>query len=185
MSAPPPVRGRCHRASREPRHRRVEVRRGGDHRLVGDADRGRPQRRRLHQPAAADVGPPRSRSGRPTSSIPFGYGRELYFWSFVVAVLVFALGAGVSIYEGIIHIANPEQAVSPIIAYVVLLVAFLLEGWSTLEAFKEFKRGQGRARLVRRRSGGRRTRPRSSSCSKMARPWPASSPRRSAWRCRS
>jgi len=75
---------------------------------------------------------------------PFGYGRELYFWSFVVAVLVFALGAGVSIYEGIIHIANPERAVSPIIGYVVLLVAFLLEGWSTLEAFREFKAAKGK-----------------------------------------
>src|SRR6476660_7639678 len=74
---------------------------------------------------------------------PFGYGRELYFWSFVVAVLVFSLGAGVSIYEGIIHIAHPEEAVSPIIAYVVLLVAFLLEGWSTLEAFNEFKESKG------------------------------------------
>ncbi|HKP33456.1 MAG TPA: cation diffusion facilitator family transporter [Sphingomicrobium sp.] len=74
---------------------------------------------------------------------PFGYGRELYFWSFVVAVLVFSLGAGVSIYEGIIHIANPEEAVSPVIAYVVLLVAFLLEGWSTLEAFREFKKAKG------------------------------------------
>jgi cation diffusion facilitator family transporter len=74
---------------------------------------------------------------------PFGYGRELYFWSFVVAVLVFALGAGVSIYEGIIHIANPEHAVSPIIGYGVLLVAFLLEGWSTLEAFQEFKAAKG------------------------------------------
>jgi len=70
---------------------------------------------------------------------PFGYGRELYFWSFVVAVLVFALGAGVSVYEGIIHIAHPEPAVSPLIAYGVLLVAFVLEGWSTLEAFKEFR----------------------------------------------
>ena len=75
---------------------------------------------------------------------PFGYGRELYFWSFVVAVLVFALGAGVSIYEGIIHIAYPEEAVSPFIAYAVLLVAFLLEGWSTLEAFKEFRESKGR-----------------------------------------
>ena len=74
---------------------------------------------------------------------PFGYGRELYFWSFVVAVLVFALGAGVSIYEGIIHIAHPEHAVSPLIAYVVLLVAFLLEGWSTLEAFREFRAAKG------------------------------------------
>ena len=74
---------------------------------------------------------------------PFGYGRELYFWSFVVAVLVFSLGAGVSIYEGIIHIANPEEAVSPLIAYGVLLVAFLLEGWSTLEAFTDFKKSKG------------------------------------------
>jgi cation diffusion facilitator family transporter len=74
---------------------------------------------------------------------PFGYGRELYFWSFVVAVLVFSLGAGVSVYEGIIHIANPEKAVSPLIAYAVLLVAFLLEGWSTLEAFADFNKAKG------------------------------------------
>jgi cation diffusion facilitator family transporter len=80
----------------------------------------------------------------PDKYYPFGYGRELYFWSFVVAVLVFSLGAGVSIYEGIIHIAEPEHAVSPIVAYVVLLVAFLLEGWSTLEAFREFKAAKGR-----------------------------------------
>ena len=74
---------------------------------------------------------------------PLGYGRELYFWSFVVAVLVFSLGAGVSIYEGILHIAHPEEAVSPIVAYVVLLVAFLLEGWSTLAAFREFREAKG------------------------------------------
>ena len=74
---------------------------------------------------------------------PFGYGRELYFWSFVVAVLVFALGAGVSIYEGIIHIANPEHAGSPIVAYIVLLIAFLLDGWSTWEAFVEFRAAKG------------------------------------------
>jgi cation diffusion facilitator family transporter len=74
---------------------------------------------------------------------PFGYGRELYFWSFVVAVLVFALGAGVSIYEGVIHILAPEHAVSPVIAYAVLLVAFLLEGGSTFAAFKEFRAAKG------------------------------------------
>ena len=79
----------------------------------------------------------------PDKRHPFGYGRELYFWSFVVAVLVFSLGAGVSIYEGIIHIANPEEAVSPLIAYAVLLVAFLLEGWSTLEAFQDFRKAKG------------------------------------------
>jgi cation diffusion facilitator family transporter len=74
---------------------------------------------------------------------PLGYGRELYFWSFVVAVLVFALGAGVSVYEGIIHIAYPEEAVSPIIAYSVLGFALLLEGASTLAAFREFRESKG------------------------------------------
>jgi cation diffusion facilitator family transporter len=74
---------------------------------------------------------------------PFGYGRELYFWSFIVAVLVFALGAGVSVYEGVIHIMAPEHAVSPLIAYGVLLVAFLLEGGSTWAAFKEFREAKG------------------------------------------
>jgi cation diffusion facilitator family transporter len=74
---------------------------------------------------------------------PFGYGRELYFWSFVVAVLVFSVGAGVSVYEGILHIASPEPAVDPLMAYAVLLLAFLLEGWSTLEAFGDFKKAKG------------------------------------------
>ncbi len=75
---------------------------------------------------------------------PFGYGRELYFWSFVVAVMVFALGAGVSVYEGIIHMQHPAPAVAPIIAYVVLLIAFLLEGGSTWTAFVEFKEAKGK-----------------------------------------
>ena len=87
----------------------------------------------------------RKASRRPPDRLhPFGYGRELYFWSFVVAVMVFALGAGVSIYEGILHISNPESAVSPVVAYVVLLFAFLLEGGSTFSAFKEFREAKGR-----------------------------------------
>jgi cation diffusion facilitator family transporter len=80
----------------------------------------------------------------PTRLHPFGFGRELYFWSFVVAVLVFSLGAGVSVYEGILHIMHPEEATSPIWAYGVLLIAFLLEGWSTVEAFREFKESKGK-----------------------------------------
>jgi cation diffusion facilitator family transporter len=86
----------------------------------------------------------RRQSKKPPDRLhPFGYGRELYFWSFVVAVLVFALGAGVSVYEGVIHIISPEPAVSPIVAYGVLFVAFLLEGGSTLTAFKEFRTAKG------------------------------------------
>jgi len=87
----------------------------------------------------------RHRAKKPADAIhPFGHGREIYFWSFVVAVMVFALGAGVSIYEGILHIANPEEPVTPIVAYVVLGAAFLLEGWSTIAAFNEFKQSKGR-----------------------------------------
>ena len=79
----------------------------------------------------------------PDAQHPFGYGRELYFWSFVVAVLVFALGAGVSVYEGVVHIMAPEPAVSPLIAYIVLLIAFLLEGGSTFAAFRDFRAAKG------------------------------------------
>lgn len=81
----------------------------------------------------------RKRARRPASELhPFGYGRELYFWSFVVAILVFALGAGVSVYEGIVHILHPEPAVDPLIAYVVLAVAAVLEGYSTIAAKRDF-----------------------------------------------
>ena len=86
----------------------------------------------------------RRASKRPPDKLhPFGYGRELYFWSFVVAVLVFSLGAGVSVYEGVLHIMHPEPAVSPLIAYAVLLIAFLLEGWSTVEAYQDFRKSKG------------------------------------------
>ncbi len=74
---------------------------------------------------------------------PLGYGRELYFWSFVVAILVFALGAGVSIYEGILHILEPEHGADPTIAYIVLGIAFVLESWSTWEALKAFNLTRG------------------------------------------
>ncbi|MET0371667.1 MAG: cation diffusion facilitator family transporter [Sphingobium sp.] len=69
---------------------------------------------------------------------PFGYGRELYFWSFVVAILIFAVGAGVSIYEGWAHIAEPEPLRDPLVNYVVLAIAMALEGTSWAIAVREF-----------------------------------------------
>lgn len=86
----------------------------------------------------------RARAQRPADAIhPFGYGRELYFWSFIVAILVFALGAGVSVYEGVMHILTPEPATSPLIAFAVLAVAAGLEGWSTLAALADFNHARG------------------------------------------
>ena len=84
------------------------------------------------------------RSERPPDARhPFGYGRELYFWSFVVAILIFATGAGLSIYEGVRHIRVPEPLRSPLINYVVLAIAVLLEGASWLIAVRAFDKARG------------------------------------------
>ncbi len=80
---------------------------------------------------------------RPDHNHPLGYGRELYFWSFIVALLVFALGAGVSFYEGIAHLLKPEAMEHPFINYVVLALAFLFEGASWRIAMKEFRAAKG------------------------------------------
>lgn len=85
----------------------------------------------------------------PDATHPLGYGRELYFWSFVVAILVFSLGAGVSLYEGILHLMEPEPTTDPLVAFVVLGVAFLLEGWSTVAALREFNASRGRKSVLR------------------------------------
>ena len=71
---------------------------------------------------------------------PFGYGRELYFWAFVVAIMIFAVGSGISIYEGWAHILRPEPLGNVLINYIVLAVAALLEFGSWLIAVKEFNR---------------------------------------------
>nr|MCG4642332.1 cation transporter [Bifidobacterium bifidum] len=69
-------------------------------------------------------------------SHPFGYGRELYFLAFIVALMVFALGAIFSIYQGIKHVRNPEEMINPNLNYIVLIVAILCEGASWLVALK-------------------------------------------------
>jgi divalent metal cation (Fe/Co/Zn/Cd) transporter len=74
---------------------------------------------------------------------PFGYGREVYFWSFVVSLLIFAFGAGFSIYEGAYRILYPVSIESPIVSYVVLALAFLFEGGSWLYSLRQFRRAKG------------------------------------------
>jgi cation diffusion facilitator family transporter len=70
---------------------------------------------------------------------PFGYSREIYFWSFVVAVLLFGAGGAVAIYEGIHKLHAPEAIESPLVNYVILIVAIALELGSFLVALKEFR----------------------------------------------
>ena len=85
------------------------------------------------------------RAAKPAdASHPLGHGRELYFWSFIVALLVFALGAGISFYEGITHILHPEPIRNPFWNYVVLGLSFVFEGVTWWVAFREFRRHKGR-----------------------------------------
>jgi len=74
---------------------------------------------------------------------PFGHGKEVYFWSFVVAILVFAVGAGVSIYEGIHRVMAPEPIADIYINYIVLGLAIVFEGAAWLFAVNEFKKQKG------------------------------------------
>jgi len=74
---------------------------------------------------------------------PFGYGKEIYFWSFAVAILIFAIGAGVSIYEGILHIIHPKVIKDVLVNYVVLGFAVVFEGAAWIFAMKEFSKSKG------------------------------------------
>jgi cation diffusion facilitator family transporter len=78
----------------------------------------------------------------PDPDHPLGHGRELYFWSFIVALLVFAVGAGVSFYEGIIHILDPQPVESLTLTLGVLVLAAVFEGGSWWFAWREFHRRQ-------------------------------------------
>lgn len=93
------------------------------------------------------------RAARPADADhPFGYGRELYFWSLVVALLIFAVGAGFSIYEGAVHLLHPEPLRDPTINYVVLGVAFALEAgswWLAMRSTRAARRELGLAAFLR------------------------------------
>ncbi|MFY9227249.1 MAG: cation diffusion facilitator family transporter [Blastocatellia bacterium] len=80
----------------------------------------------------------------PDENFPFGHGKEIYFWSFVVAILIFALGSGISIYEGINHLLDPESVTNPYINYLVLSFGLIFEGIAWFLAFKEFSKQKGK-----------------------------------------
>jgi len=79
----------------------------------------------------------------PDREHPFGHGREVYFWSFVVSLMMFALGAGVSVYEGVHHFRDAEPIENPLVNYVVLAVAGVFEVGSWWVSLREFRHRKG------------------------------------------
>lgn len=74
---------------------------------------------------------------------PFGYGKELYFWSFIVSVLIFVLGGGISFYEGISRLRHPQPVTNIWWNYIVLAIAFLFNVFSSIAALKAFNKQRG------------------------------------------
>jgi cation diffusion facilitator family transporter len=79
----------------------------------------------------------------PDERHPLGYGRELYFWSFTVALLIFTLGAGLTAYEGIQHVITPHALTDPFVSYIVYAAAAVFEGISWFMALREFQKTKG------------------------------------------
>ncbi len=79
----------------------------------------------------------------PDESHPFGHGKELYFWSLIVAILLFGVGGGMALYQGISHMIAPHALESPFWAYVVLGAAGVFEGFSFSVAIRELLRRRG------------------------------------------
>jgi cation diffusion facilitator family transporter len=79
----------------------------------------------------------------PDSDHPLGYGRELYFWSFTVALLIFTLGAGFTAYEGVRNVLAPHAFTDPYVSYIVYAASAIFEGVSWTFALLEFRRAKG------------------------------------------
>lgn len=80
----------------------------------------------------------------PDETFPFGHGKEIYFWSFIVAMLIFSLGGGVSLYEGIRHLQHPLPISNLLTNYTVLGLAMVFEGGSWYFGYREFSRAKGK-----------------------------------------
>ena len=85
----------------------------------------------------------------PDEQFPFGHGKEVHLWRFIVAILIFAVGAGVSIYEGIKHLLHLEPIENPAVNYAVLALAMVFEGAAWFFAWREFSKGKGRFGYIR------------------------------------
>ena len=75
----------------------------------------------------------------PDAKHPFGYGRETYFWAFLASLATFGLGAGFSIWQGVTTIVEGEEQGDPLVSYIVLAVAFVLEGVSWFKAVRQIR----------------------------------------------
>ncbi|GLY64478.1 cation diffusion facilitator transporter [Amycolatopsis taiwanensis] len=80
---------------------------------------------------------------RATPEHPFGFGRERYFYSFIVALMLFTLGSAFAVYEGIEKVLHPEPLRTPLVAVIILVVAISLEGYSFVTAMRESKKIKG------------------------------------------
>jgi cation diffusion facilitator family transporter len=84
------------------------------------------------------------RSAKPADAQhPFGHGKALYFWTLIVAISIFGIGGGMSVYEGISALQHPAALENPMPNYIVLAVAFLVEGWAFITAMREFNKARG------------------------------------------
>ncbi len=79
----------------------------------------------------------------PDKQHPFGHGQELYFWSLIVSILIFGLGGGMSLYEGVNHILHPHVMENAFWNYIVLASAFVFEGISFYIAIRDFTKEPG------------------------------------------
>ena len=85
-----------------------------------------------------------SRSARPADERhPFGYSKEIYFWTVIVAVLIFAVGGGMSLYKGYQYLRHPAPLTDPTWNYWVLSLAMVFEGVACTLAYREFRKTQG------------------------------------------
>lgn len=86
-----------------------------------------------------------ARSKRPADEKhPFGYASEIYFWAFIVAILIFSIGAGISMYHGIEKVLHPHPVADPTINYIILSLAMVFEGFAWWIAYKEFSSIKGK-----------------------------------------